>query len=124
MMIISESSVNNINKTLIQNQLIILGFTVDKMGHHVVIMVDWSVMMSVGEWMHLTVCPLYGPGHDSSVGEWMYLIVCPLRGPGSIPSLGRVFQGIIPGISHVLPWTQVWEDQQLEPPRLGAEWSP
>ena len=26
---------------------------------------------SMGEWMYLTVCPLHGPGHDSSVEEWM-----------------------------------------------------
>ena len=24
---------------------------------------------SVGEWMYLTVCPLYSLGHDNSVGE-------------------------------------------------------
>jgi len=46
--------------------------------------------------MYLTVCPLHGPGNDSSVGEGMYLAVCPLRGPGSIPSHGRVFQVIFP----------------------------
>ena len=26
----------------------------------------------MGEWLYLTVCPLRGPGHDSSVGEWMW----------------------------------------------------
>ena len=39
--------------------------------------------------MYLTVCPLRGPGYDSSVGEWMYLIVCPLRGPGDDSSVGE-----------------------------------
>ena len=46
--------------------------------------------------MYLTVCPLYGSGHDSSVGELMYLTVCPPCGPGSIPGHGGVFQAIFP----------------------------
>ena len=40
---------------------------------------------SVGEQINLTVCPLHGPGYDSSVGERMNLTVCPPCGPGSIP---------------------------------------
>ena len=44
---------------------------------------------SVGERMYHTVCPLRGLGHDSSVGEWMYLTVCPLRGLGHDSSVGE-----------------------------------
>jgi len=51
---------------------------------------------SVGEWMYLPVCPLHGPGHDSSVGDWMYLTVCPPRGLGSIPVRGGVVREIFP----------------------------
>ena len=47
---------------------------------------------------NLTVCPLHGPGNDSSVVELMYLTVCSLFGPGSIPGRGRVFQRIFPGL--------------------------
>jgi len=39
--------------------------------------------------MYLTVCPLRGPGHDSSVGERMYHTVCPLRGLGHDSSVGE-----------------------------------
>jgi len=39
--------------------------------------------------MYLTVCPLRGPGRDSSMGERMYLTVCPLRGPGQDSSVGE-----------------------------------
>ena len=46
---------------------------------------------SVGEWMYLTVCPLSGPGHYSSVGEWMYLTVCALYGPDTIPKISKDF---------------------------------
>jgi len=42
-----------------------------------------------GEWMYLIVCPLGGPGHDSSVGEWMYLTVCPFCRPGHGRSVGK-----------------------------------
>ena len=35
--------------------------------------------------MYLTVCPLCGPGHDSSVGEQTNLTVCPPHGH-AIPS--------------------------------------
>jgi len=39
--------------------------------------------------MYFTVCPLRGPGHDSSVGDGMYLTVYPLRGPGHDSSVGE-----------------------------------
>ena len=39
--------------------------------------------------MYLTVCPLYGPGHDSSVGEWIYLTVCPPCDPGHDSTVGE-----------------------------------
>jgi len=39
--------------------------------------------------MYLSVCPLHGPGHDSSVGEWMYHTVCPPCGPGHNSSVGE-----------------------------------
>ena len=39
--------------------------------------------------MYLAVCPLCGPGHDSSLGEWMYLTVCPLSGLGHDSSVGE-----------------------------------
>jgi len=63
---------------------------------------------SVGEWMVLTVCPPRGPGHDSSVGEWMYLTVCPLRSPGLIPGHGGISgisQEIISGWSLAASYT-------------------
>jgi len=44
---------------------------------------------SVGEWLHLTVCPLCGPDHDSSGGEWLYLTVCPLCGLDHDSSVGE-----------------------------------
>jgi len=50
---------------------------------------------SVGERMYLTVCPLYGPGHDSSVGERMYLTVCPLYVPGHDSSMGEQMNLIV-----------------------------
>jgi len=42
----------------------------------------------------------------------MYLTICPLHGPGSIPDRGRVFQGIIPAWSHVLPFMPVYGEQK------------
>jgi len=49
--------------------------------------------------MYLTVCPLRGPGHDSSVGDGMFLTVCPPRGLGSIVGRGGLFNGIVPRLT-------------------------
>ena len=47
--------------------------------------------------MYLTVCPLCGPGQDSSMGEITHLTVCPLRGQGSIPTaMAEYFEGSFP----------------------------
>jgi len=52
---------------------------------------------SVGEWMCLTVCPLYALGHDSSVGEWMCLTVCPLYALGHDSSVGEwMYLSVLP----------------------------
>jgi len=83
--------------------------------------------------MYLTVCPLYGPDHDSSVGEWMYLTVCPLYMAWimiaqwengcisvSVLSMARVtvagyLKGFCPGWSHSAnpAWANVAENGSI-----------
>jgi len=75
---------------------------------------------SVGEWKWLAVCSLYDLGHDSSVGEWKWLAVCSLGRPGSIPGRTGVFQGIFPWlITLCQPVLRQRDRKQLNLPSMA-----
>ena len=57
------------------------------------------------------------PGHDSSVGEWLYLTVCPLYARVQLPDVAEYFKGFFPGWSHSanLSWASVVENGSISP---------